>query len=61
MVRLYLPPDANCLLSVFDHCIKSRNYVNVMVASKHPRPQWLTMDEAIKHCTRHRHLAVGLQ
>ena len=51
VVRLYLPPDANCLLSVFDHCIKSRNYVNVMVASKHPRPQWLTMDEAIKHCT----------
>mgnify|MGYP001092523981 FL=1 len=51
VVRLYLPPDANCLLSVFDHCIKSRNHVNVMVASKHPRPQWLTMDEAIKHCT----------
>ena len=51
VVRLYLPPDANCLLSVFDHCIKSRNYINVMVASKHPRPQWLTMDEAIKHCT----------
>ena len=51
VVRLYLPPDANCLLSVFDHCIKSRNYVNVLVASKHPRPQWLTMDEAIKHCT----------
>ena len=44
VVRIYLPPDANCLLSVFDHCIKSRNYVNVMVASKHPRPQWLTMD-----------------
>ena len=51
VVRLYLPPDANCLLSVFDHCIKSRNYINVMVTSKHPRPQWLTMDEAIKHCT----------
>ena len=51
VVRIYLPPDANCLLSVFDHCIKSRNYVNVRVASKHPRPQWLTMDEAIKHCT----------
>ena len=52
VVRIYLPPDANCLLSVFDHCIKSRNYVNVMVASKHPRPQWLTMDQAVKHCTR---------
>ena len=51
VVRLYLPPDGNCLLSCFDHCIRSRNYVNVMVTSKHPRPQWLTMDEAIKHCT----------
>ena len=52
VVRIYLPPDANCLLSVFDHCIKSRNYGNVMVASKHPRPQWLTMDQAVKHCTQ---------
>ena len=52
VVRIYLPPDANFLLSVFDHCIKSRNYVNVMVASKHPRPQWLTMDQAVKHCTQ---------
>ncbi|MBQ6363567.1 MAG: phosphoketolase family protein [Lachnospiraceae bacterium] len=52
VVRLYLPPDANCLLSTFDHCIRSRNYVNVIVASKHPRPQWLTMQEAIKHCTQ---------
>ena len=52
VVRIYLPPDANCLLSVFDHCIKSRNYVNVMVASKHPRPQWLTMEQAVKHCTQ---------
>ncbi len=51
VVRLYLPPDANCLLSVFDHCIRSRNYVNVVVASKHPRPQWLTMEQAVKHCT----------
>ncbi len=51
VVRLYLPPDGNCLLSCFDHCIRSRNYVNVLVTSKHPRPQWLTMDEAIKHCT----------
>ena len=52
VVRLYLPPDANCLLSCFDHCIRSRNYVNAIVASKHPRPQWLTMDEAVKHCTQ---------
>ena len=52
VVRIYLPPDANCLLSVFDHCIKSRNYVNVIVASKHPRPQWLTMEQAVKHCTQ---------
>ena len=52
VVRLYLPPDANCLLSCFDHCIKSRNYINVIVASKHPRPQWLTMDQAVKHCTQ---------
>ncbi|MCQ2504535.1 MAG: phosphoketolase family protein [Saccharofermentans sp.] len=52
VVRLYLPPDSNCLLSVFDHCIKSKNYVNVIVASKHPRPQWLTMPEAVKHCTQ---------
>ena len=51
VVRLYLPPDANCLLSCFDHCIKSRNYINVLVTSKHMRPQWLTMEEAIKHCT----------
>lgn len=52
VVRLYLPPDANCLLSVFDHCIKSKNYVNAIVASKHPRPQWLTMEQAVKHCTQ---------
>lgn len=52
VVRLYLPPDANCLLSTFDHCIRSRNYVNVMVTSKHPRPQWLTMEQAVKHCTQ---------
>ncbi len=51
IVRMYLPPDANCLLSVFDHCIKSKNYINVIIASKHPRPQWLTMNEAVKHCT----------
>ena len=52
VVSLYLPPDANCLLSCFDHCIRSRNYVNVIVASKHPRPQWLTMEQAVKHCTQ---------
>ena len=51
VVRMYLPPDANCLLSCFDHCIRSKNYINVIVASKHPRPQWLTMDQAVKHCT----------
>ena len=51
VVRLYLPPDANCLLSCFDHCIKSRNYINVLVTSKNPRHHWLTMYEAIKHCT----------
>ncbi len=52
VVRMYLPPDANCLLSCFDHCIKSKNYVNVIVASKHPSHQWLTMDQAVKHCTQ---------
>ena len=52
VVRVYLPPDANCLLSCFDHCIRSRNYVNAIVASKHPRPQWLTMEQAVKHCTQ---------
>ncbi len=51
IVRVYLPPDANCLLSVCDHCLRSRHYVNVIVAGKHPLPQWLTMDEAIIHCT----------
>jgi xylulose-5-phosphate/fructose-6-phosphate phosphoketolase len=51
IVRVYLPPDANCLLSVMDHCLRSRHYVNVVVASKHPAPQWLSMDAAIKHCS----------
>jgi xylulose-5-phosphate/fructose-6-phosphate phosphoketolase len=51
IVRVYLPPDANCLLSVMDHCLRSQHYVNVVVAGKHPAPQWLSMDEAIKHCT----------
>lgn len=52
IVRMYLPPDANCLISCFDHVISTKNYINVIVASKHPRYQWLTMDEAIKHCTK---------
>jgi xylulose-5-phosphate/fructose-6-phosphate phosphoketolase len=51
VVRVYFPPDANCLLSVADHCLRSRDYVNVIVAGKQPQPQWLDMDEAIKHCT----------
>ncbi len=51
VIRVYLPPDTNCLLSVMDHCLRSRHYVNVVVASKHPSPQWLTMDQAVKHCT----------
>ena len=52
IVRIYLPPDANCLLSCFNHCIKSKDYINVMIASKHPRPQWLSMEEAVIHCTQ---------
>jgi xylulose-5-phosphate/fructose-6-phosphate phosphoketolase len=51
VIRVYLPPDANTLLSVTDHCLRSRNYVNVIVAGKQPAPQWLNMDEAIAHCT----------
>ena len=52
VVRVYLPPDGNCLLSVVDHCLRSRDYVNVVVASKHSRPQWLAMEDAIVHCTK---------
>ena len=52
VVRVYLPPDANTLLSVYDHCLRSRDYVNVVVAGKQPQASWLTMDEAIDHCTR---------
>ncbi|HUN31836.1 MAG TPA: phosphoketolase family protein [Trebonia sp.] len=52
VIRVYLPPDANTLLSVADHCLRSRDYVNVIVAGKQPHPQWLTMDEAVIHCTR---------
>jgi xylulose-5-phosphate/fructose-6-phosphate phosphoketolase len=51
VVRVYLPPDANCLLSVMDHCLRSRHYVNIVVAGKHTAPQWLTMDAAVRHCT----------
>jgi xylulose-5-phosphate/fructose-6-phosphate phosphoketolase len=52
IVRVYLPPDANCLLSVMDHCLRSYHYVNVIVAGKHPAPQWLNMEQAVAHCTR---------
>ena len=51
MVRVYLPPDANCLLSVMDHCLRSLNYINLVVCGKHDAPQWLTMDAAVAHCT----------
>ena len=51
VVRVYFPPDANTLLSVTDHCLRSRDYINVIVAGKQPNPQWLNMDEAVKHCT----------
>lgn len=51
VVRVYLPPDANCLLSVYDHCLRSRHYVNVVIAGKYQAPQWLSMDAAKKHCT----------
>lgn len=51
IIRVYFPPDANTLLSVTDHCLRSRNYINVIVAGKQPQPQWLNMDQAIKHCT----------
>ena len=50
-MRVYLPPDANCLLSVADHCLRSRHYVNVIVCGKQPSPQWLDMDAAVRHCT----------
>jgi xylulose-5-phosphate/fructose-6-phosphate phosphoketolase len=50
VVRVYLPPDANCLLSVMDHCLRSRHYVNVVVAGKHPAPQWLSIEDAARHC-----------
>ncbi len=52
IVRMYLPPDANCLISCFNHIIQTKNYINVIVASKHPRYQWLSMDEAIKHTSK---------
>jgi xylulose-5-phosphate/fructose-6-phosphate phosphoketolase len=52
IVRVYLPPDANCLLSVWDHCLRSRDYVNVVIAGKYKAPQWLNMEDAVEHCTR---------
>ena len=52
IVRIYLPPDANCLLSVMNHCLRSRHYVNVVIAGKHPAPQWLTIDAAAEHCSK---------
>ena len=52
VVRVYLPADANCLLSVMDHCFRSRHYVNIIVAGKHPSPQWLSVEEAVSHCNR---------
>ncbi|GAA3285794.1 phosphoketolase family protein [Dactylosporangium vinaceum] len=52
VARVYLPPDANCLLSVADHCLRSRNYINLIVIDKQPQLQWLSMDAAIEHCTR---------
>ena len=52
IVRVYLPPDANCLLSVMEHCLRSRHFVNVVIAGKHPAPQWLTIDAAVAHCNQ---------
>ena len=62
MVRIYLPPDANTLLSVADHCLRSRNYVNLIIAGKQPAPTWLDMDAAVRHCTHGSgHLGLGQQ
>ena len=52
ITRIYLPPDTNTLLSCFEHCMKTKDYINVLVTSKHVRPQWLTMEQAVKHCTQ---------
>ena len=52
IIRVYYPPDSNCLLSVFDHCLRSRNYVNIVTCGKQPQLQWLNMDEALEHCSR---------
>ena len=52
IVRVYLAPDANCLLSIYDHCLRSKHYVNVVIAGKHSLPQWLDMDSAVIHCTK---------
>jgi xylulose-5-phosphate/fructose-6-phosphate phosphoketolase len=61
IIRIYLPPDANTLLSVADHCLRSRNYVNLIIAGKQPAPQWLDMESAVRHCTGPRHLGLGKQ
>ncbi len=62
VVRVYLPPDANTLLSTMDHCLRSRHYINVVVAGKQPAPNWLDMDEAVQHCRpRPGHLGLGQQ
>lgn len=52
VIRIYLPPDANCLLSAMDHCLRSRNYINLTITGKHESPQWLDMKEAVAHCSR---------
>jgi len=52
VIRVYYPPDSNCLLSVFDHCLRSRNTWNVVTCGKQPQLQWLNMDEALEHCSR---------
>src|SRR5690606_24108924 len=52
VIRVYLPPDTNCLLSTVDHCLRTTDYVNVVVSGKQPTPSWLTMEEAALHCAR---------
>ena len=59
LVRVYFPPDANCLLSVGDHCLRSRNYVNIIVAGKQPELQWLDMESAVKHCSAESEYGTG--
>ena len=62
IIRVYLPPDANTLLSTIDHCLRTRQYVNVIIAGKQPALNYLSMDQAILHCTRRpRHLGMGVE